>query len=274
VASDVSCHSLSEAVVTVYDPQRILVRVGEQPGFVFVVLSDAGVSIEVIGTQIGEHANVGVETRRVVELEGGYLESNPVRLPLAQDDLGERCSDIPGGYGFEIEAPQYVRDHGGGRGLSVGTSDRDEARSIQEVKRDLHLAHYPHSFVAREREWRRVWRYPRAHDDQHGAAHPLQVVSPYLNRYSLCAELFRAPNGGLGRSSVRRVDLMAVFSEKRCRCTAASGETYDGDLGSARQSHGRIHRNFSVLSAMKANSTPMIQNRTTTCASSQPFSSK
>ena len=61
---------------------------------------------------------------------------------------------------------------------------------------------------------------------------------------------------------------------------SASGDADDRDLAGPpfrprpRQPRPTAHRIWSVLRAMNANRTPMIQKRTTTCASSHPFTSK
>src|SRR2546423_8774472 len=80
---------------------------------------------------------------------------------------------------------------------------------------------------------------------------------------------------GVGRRcDVRRVYVVAVLFEKSSNGASAASEPDDGDLALTRRELARRHLNLSVLSAMKAARTPRIQKRTTTCASSQPFTSK
>src|SRR5439155_23168434 len=72
----------------------------------------------------------------------------------------------------------------------------------------------------------------------------------------------------------RSVNVVSLHPQSHRHGATALGEANDGDLALARHELARRHRNFRVLRAIKADSTPSIQKRTTTCASSQPFTSK
>jgi len=102
----------------------------------------------------------------------------------------------------------------------------------------------------------------------------LEIVAPDVHDDTLRPQLLRAsPRLGRG-DDVGRVDFVSLFSQQYGRRAAAASEADDSDLAHARYEFPRTHLSLSVLSAMKANRTPMIQKRTVTCASSQPLTSK
>ena len=74
--------------------------------------------------------------------------------------------------------------------------------------------------------------------------------------------------------AVTRVHRVAAAGEEEGCGNAALAEADDGDLARAFDERVGHQRSFSVLSARKAQSTPRIQKRTTTCDSGHPFISK
>ena len=85
-----------------------------------------------------------------------------------------------------------------------------------------------------------------------------------VDRNSLSAQLLGAATGIGRRRYIRRINVVAVLSEEDRHGATAAGETDYCNLALARYELARCHRNFSVLSPMKAASTPRIQKRTTT----------
>src|SRR5688500_1278425 len=125
-------------------------------------------------------------------------------------------------------------------------------------------------------EWRGIGRNSGTDNHERGAPDAIEVVPANLCLDPAGAQIIRARRECGSAVGVRRVDPITVFSEELRHSAPASGETNNGDLSCCgrRQVHHRAHRNFSVLSAMKAANTPRIQKRTTTWASSHPFTSK
>ena len=142
------------------------------------------------------------------------------------------------------------------------------------MERDFDLAGDANAFFPREGERPGGRRHARAGNDETGAFQPLQVVTANVNHDTLCAQLLGAAASIGRRSYIGCINVVAVlFQQHRRGATTASEPDY-GDLAPRRHELPRAHRNFNVLSAMKANRMPMIQKRTTTCASSQPLISK
>src|SRR4029077_6551117 len=126
--------------------------VGEEARLVGVVLLHARVPVQVIGTQIREHAYGGLEARRIVELKRRHLQRNPFRLLVTDRDLGERRSNVACFDRLEVKSAQKMSDEGGRGGLAVSAGDGNEARSFEKVERDLNLARDRNALLARERQ--------------------------------------------------------------------------------------------------------------------------
>ena len=133
-------HRLHRGVVRVADPDRGGLGVPEQPRLVAVVLLERGVPVEVIGREVGEHADGRPEVRRVVELERAQLQRQPVRRVRRQRHVAERAADVSRGLGAEPGRRHRVGDERRGRGLAVGAGDADAAGAIPERQEpDIHL---------------------------------------------------------------------------------------------------------------------------------------
>src|SRR5688572_814275 len=193
-----------------------------------------------------------------------------------QCHLGQGRPNVSGLHGISGNRTQDVSDYSGCRGLSVRTRYSDDAAGREETKGCFDFAHNGYTILPRDRERRRIRRHTRTHDDEPRCTEAVPVVSSCLRRYSQGGKLLHRRGDLTGRCRIRCVNRVAVFPEELRHCPAASGETDDSYLAfiPARQVHRRDHRNFSVLSAMNAASTPRIQNRTTTWASSHPLTSK
>ena len=151
VASDISRHPHHRSIVVIYHPHRVSIGVREQTPLVSVILFDARVPVEVIRTQIRQHADHRFEARRIVQLEGGHLERNPFRCLLASGYLGERRSNVAGFDRLQVEATQKVSYQGSRRSLTVGSGDGDDARFLEKVERHLDLACDRDAVVSRKR---------------------------------------------------------------------------------------------------------------------------
>src|SRR5437868_2143402 len=274
VAGDVLDHAHHCLIVAIHNPGGFSVCVGEEARLVRVILVRARVTIQMVGAQIGKDADNRLEAGRVVQLKRRHLQRNPLRLLLSNCDLRKRRPDVTGLHCFQIETAQQMRDECGRRGLAVGAGDGDDARAFEKVERDLHLARDRNSMLAGKCERLGARREPGAGHQEPGVRQASEIVASDVDGDSLSAQLFRAAARLRRRGDVRRVDVVAVLSEKQRHCAAAASETDDGDLTLARHQVAWGHRSLSVLSPMNAASTPMIQKRTTTCASSQPLTSK
>jgi hypothetical protein len=67
-------HLLYRGVVRIGDPDRLAVGIAKELRLVFVVLLERAISVEMVGCQIGEHADSRLEMGRVMQLEGGELQ--------------------------------------------------------------------------------------------------------------------------------------------------------------------------------------------------------
>ena len=128
--------------------------------------------------------------------------------------------------------------------------------------------------LSRKGERLRGRRHAGARHYESRVRESLQVVSADVDIDRQRSQLLGAALRYRATSRHPTRKLVAVFRKQQRRGAAAAGETDDGDLALARHELARGHRSFSVLSRDEGDSTPMIQKRTATCASSQPLTSK
>ena len=170
-----------------------------------------------------------------------------------------------------MRAQQMADQRGSGR-LAVRPRDRDVAHALEHAQRHLDLAHDRHLRRARGRERRRIGRHAGARDHDGRTRDALEIVRARNGIDARVAELLGAGCGGRIAAAIRRVHAHALAREQHRRADAAAPEADDRCL--ARPPLRGNHRSLSVLRATSAESTPRIQNRTTTCDSCHPFSSK
>src|SRR6266404_3758210 len=195
VAADIAYHSHHSPVIAIHDPDRLRVGVGEEARLVGVILLHGRVPVQVIGTQIREHANRWLEARRIVQLERRYLERNPFRLLVTDRNLGERGSNVACFDRLEVQAAQKMSDEGSRGGLAVSAGDGNEPRSYEKVERDFNLARDRNALLARESQWPCLRWNARAGNDERRARESLQIVSADVDYDALRTQLLRAPSG-------------------------------------------------------------------------------
>ena len=263
-------------VIAVQHPARLLGGVRKHVSLVAVIRVDRVVAIEVIRTEVRHHADGRFDAGCVVQLEAGALEGSPRGLRLAQREFGQRGADVAGIDDVRARTQDVTNQCGGG-GLAIGAGDRDVAQRRHGIERDLHLA--DHGDVVRTRGHAR-WRGRRhawARDDDGRAPDAHEVVRACLHVGSERAQLRRVLQHLRGAPAIGCIDHVTGTQQQLCDRHAGPGQAKHGDLAGraleAREQCG-THRTFSVPNARKAHRMPMIQNRTTTCVSGQPFISK
>ena len=120
------------APVIVDAAQRGIARMlaGEHARLHGGVVLHGAMSIKVIRCQIGEDADLRVEPRHQVDLEGGQLQHIDAALHrLAQQE--HRLADIAADVHVEAGLLQHVADEGGGRRLAIRARDGDDARTCR-----------------------------------------------------------------------------------------------------------------------------------------------
>jgi len=90
------CHIDHSPVVGIAHPARVRRCIRKEPRLVGVILVGAWIAVEVVGRQVGEHADGWLQPRRVVQLERRHLERDPFRLRIAHCDFRQRCPDVTG----------------------------------------------------------------------------------------------------------------------------------------------------------------------------------
>ena len=90
-----------------------------------IIRLDVGVPVEVVGREVGQHANRRRDRRRVVQLVRGHLERDPRRRVRLERDLAQRRADVSRDRDFVAKAAQQVTDDRRDGRLSVRSRDGD-----------------------------------------------------------------------------------------------------------------------------------------------------
>ena len=246
----------------------------EEERLVGVVRLHARIAVEVIGGEVRDDPDRRMDGRRVVQLVRRDLERHPGGDGYAQREFGERHADVARLARIVTEGAQEVSGERGGRGLAVGARDGDVAQRRQRAERDLEFPDDRHPRGAGGAKGRRAGRDAGACDDERRLANADEVVRAEVHGDARAAQ-------GSGRVlergrlvAITRVHVVPATREQQRGGGAALAEPDDGDFAGAIHERVDHQRSLSVLSARKAQKMPRIQNRTTTCDSGHPFSSK
>jgi hypothetical protein len=113
-----------------------------------------------IGLEVEEDRDAGLEFVDVLELEARQLADDPVVFADLPVQVGERAAHVAGDRGLEHRAEKLAR-----RRLAVGAGDADQAAG-QEPVAELDLAPDRDLARASSRQERGISRHARALDDE------------------------------------------------------------------------------------------------------------
>ncbi len=249
------------------------------PLLVPVVILDVAVPVEMIGRQIENARDLGMEVRDGLELEARDLEHEEIAGAEIADDRAERQTNVSADDRPPSGGSQDLADHRDGRRLAVRARDGDEAR-LGEPAAELELARERHAAPRRLEQKRMIDRDAGADDDLVDAVEELRAETAEAHGHA----------GDIVRNRRERVlvgagDAGARSAEEPDRREPAPREAEHENRFApvTRVSFRSCHRSarspvrhcsLSVLMLRSASSAAIIQNRTTTFSSLQPMSSK
>ena len=157
---------------------RILVLRNAHLG-IHVVLETVVVTVEVVGRDVRQHADMGAEPEHAVELERAQLQYVPVVI-AGSDRVGETLADIAAeGYVVAGVAQDLVDERRSGR-LAVRAGDADRPGFAQVAARELHFGDDRNARFAEFDDHRRLVRNTGRLDDFVRRENPLFGVAPFL----------------------------------------------------------------------------------------------
>jgi len=223
------------------------------------------VVVQMIRGHVEEDRHGGMERYAPLELEAAHLDYCPVVLLGAAGVADEGGADVSADKDSPAALPQDVADERRGRGLPVGAGDGDEGRA-EKASREFQLAEDRDARLRRRGKDGIRRRHAGGGNDEVYPRKNLRIVRGGLHP--------RQRRGGQGLGiHVRSRHFCPPAEEKLRRGQPRFGQPDDGDVLSL-QFHNCAYLNFRVLRATRARRMEMIQKRTMTFGSAQPFSSK
>ena len=157
---------------------RILVLRNAHLG-IHVVLETVVVTVEVVGRDVRQHADMGAEPEHAVELERAQLQYVPVVI-AGSDRVGETLADVAAeGYVVAGVAQDLVDERRSSR-LAVRAGDADRPGLTQVAARELHFGDDRNARFAEFDDHRRLVRNAGRLDDLVRRENPLFGVVPLL----------------------------------------------------------------------------------------------
>jgi hypothetical protein len=231
---------------------------------VFVLI---GMPVEVIGRYVQQQRHLGRQVLGTLQLETRKFQNIDIGLALIEQVECRLAKVAPGKYVTTV-SPAHVVEQGRDRALAVGPGNGDErlcgiAREQLDVRHDLEI------FFACLREQRvAIGNTGRSNKALDALGHAVIAKAQFSVRPDL-AQLIQS--GWLGAAVVEDGVSFTTLQVARDR-QACGAETHDQIL--VRFLLRFAHRIFRLARPIRTRMTVIIQNRTMTFGSAQPFSSK
>ncbi len=258
-------HAHDDLVVEIHDRRRRPLEDARLRGRVF---REIPVAVEVIGRDVQHGGRLELQRVRGLELVGGQLE-HVHRGRRAGEQVERGLAEVAADPRLDPGCPRELADERRDRALAVGARDADDppARLARE---QLDVADEVEASCRSLAQQRLGERHARRHHDLFRALEHRGVeTAERSDRVGHEAAQFRESRRLLAR--VGHDEPMAARGEvPGCR-HAGAAEAHDHAM---RSGDGLLHqRSFKVASPMRTSMKEMIQKRTITLGSAQPFSS-
>jgi hypothetical protein len=245
------------------------------------VVVHAAIAIEMVFRQIEHHRGIGPETRGRLELEARQLQHDRLRpRPLAGFDPGQRVehrqADVARDQRLETCAATQGTGHLRNRALAIGAGDREDLRSRQRQlfgpgrngdSEQLDVPDHADASGDRSLDLGLGERHAGTRGDEVRVAEARRTERAEIDGQLRELAPHRIDAGRLG-AGIGRAHVSAVRRQPADHGHAGGAEAEDENALA-----GDVHRSFSVDSPNRTSIIVMIQNRTTTWFSFQPFSS-
>ena len=180
-----------------------------------VVLKGA-VPVEMIGRDVEDDSDPGVEFFRTLQLEARNLKYRPRVFGALVDEAHHRHADVSGD---QRRQPRFLQDFAGQRrrgGLAVGAGNGQDL-AFQKARGQFQLADHRTAEVARLHQFGRIQRHAGADHDQVLAAEGQQAVAAGLHHDALIQQRRNLLGQRLGRADIGNRHLRALPAQKQRR---------------------------------------------------------
>ena len=209
------------------------------------VVLESAVAVEMVGRDVEDDGDVGVELLSAFELKAGDFEDGPgvvgAFVDEGHDGHADVAADQRGKSGF---LEDFAEQRGGG-GFAVGAGDGEDF-AFEEAGGQFEFADDGQAEAFGLHQFGSVERDAGADDDQVLAAEGEQAVAAGLDHDALFKQGGNVFGEGFGAAHVGDGDLRAVAAQKQCRGQAGFAQSDDQNFFAFEFHHvSRIRDSFS-----------------------------
>ena len=254
MASDARASSGGADIVGVENAEVVLVLLGEDALLGESVVLEGAVAIEVVGRDVEDDGDCGMELLGGFELEAGDFEDGPGVVGAVVDQRDDRDADVAADQRGQAGLLQDFADQRGGGGLAVGAGDGEDL-ALEEARGQFEFADDGPAEVAHLHQFGRVERHAGADDDEVLAAKGEQAVTAGFDVDALFEQGGNVFGQRFGAADVGDGDLGSAAAQKNGRGQAGFAQSDDENFFAFELHHGdqpQAIRDYSILHRMAA----------------------
>ena len=279
-AADVAArtrHGAAEHIVLI---EHLHAVAGKNRCLAVRVIQQILIAVEVVFRDIQHRGGVGAQAAHALQLKAGQLQHKRLRPDAAVFDVAQRVqhrqADIAGHHGVQPGVLAQMPHQRGHRGLAVRAGDGDHLAGLpgDGAGKQLHIADHLAASLGKRHDLRRGQGHARTDHQQLAAGKAVDGEGAGA-QLGLGGQLRQLGQMRRRRAAVNRHQPRAATRQPAQRRQAAVAQANHADGESVQILHRLLlsYRSFRVDRPASTSIMVMIQKRTTTWVSFQPFNS-